>query len=185
MRTCRLLCALCIAATFSLALPAAAAAQLVAPKPVRDLLLRHLSLPSPGSEPEDATARASLERRLRREAGDLLATEGYFSPQVELLDSDDGLVLHVEPGPQAHIGRVHIELRGALTGERRQQLIDEWSLPTAAVFRQSDWDNAKQGLLRELMAVDHAGARLLSSQAEVDVDAARVDLHLDYEAGPR
>jgi len=185
MRTCRLLCALCIAATFSLALPAAAAAQLVAPKPVRDLLLRHLSLPSPGSEPEDATARASLERRLRREAGDLLATEGYFSPQVELLDSDDGLVLHVEPGPQAHIGRVHIELRGALTGERRQQLIDEWSLPTAAVFRQSDWDNAKQGLLRELMAVDHAGARLLSSQAEVDVEAARVDLHLVYDAGAR
>ena len=185
MRTWRLLCAICVAATLCLALPASAAPQLVAPKPVRDLLLRHLSLSAPGSEPEDATARASLERRLRREAGELLATEGYFSPQVELLDRDDGLVLHVEPGPQAHIGRVHIEIRSALANERRQQLIDEWSLPTAAVFRQTAWDNAKQGLLRELMAVDHAGARLLSSQAEVDVEAARVDLHLVYDAGPR
>jgi len=134
---------------------------------------------------EDATARASLERRLRREAGELLATEGYFSPQVELLDSDDGLVLHVDLGPQSHIGKVHIEIRGALDSERRQQLIDEWSLPTAAVFRQTDWDNAKQGLLRELMSVDHAGARLLSSQAEVDVEAAQVGLHLVYDAGPR
>lgn len=185
MRTCRLLCALSVAATFSLTLPAATAAQLVAPKPVRDLLLRHLSLTSPGVEPEDATARISLERRLRREAGELLATEGYFSPQVELLDSDDGLVLHVAPGPQSHIGSVLIEIRGALASERRQQLIDEWSLPTATVFRQTAWDNAKQGLLRELMAVDHAGARLLSSQAEVDVEAARVDLNLVYDAGPR
>ncbi len=185
MRAWRLLCALSVATTLSLALPAAAAPQLVAPKPVRDLLLRHLSLSAPGSEPEDATARASLERRLRREAGELLATEGYFSPLVKLRDSDDGLALHVDPGPQSHIRRVHIEIRGALASERRQQLIDEWSLPTAAVFRQTDWDNAKQGLLRELMAVDHAGARLLSSQAEVDVEAARVDLHLVYDAGPR
>lgn len=152
---------------------------------MRDLLLRHLSLSAPGGEPKDATARASLERRLRGEAGELLATEGYFSPQVELRDSDDGLVLHVEPGPQSHIGKVHIDIRGALAPERRQQLIDEWSLPTATVFRQSAWDNAKQGLLRELMAVDHAGALLLSSQAEVDVEAARVDLHLVYDAGPR
>ena len=35
------------------------------------------------------------------------------------------------------------------------------------------------------MAVDHAGARLLSSQAEVDVANERVDLHLVYDAGPR
>ncbi|MBK7423523.1 MAG: outer membrane protein assembly factor [Propionivibrio sp.] len=185
MRTWRLIFAFCVAATLSLALPATAATQMVAPKPVRDLLLRHLSLSAPGGEPEDATARVTLERRLRREAGELLATEGYFSPQVELLDSDEGLVLHVEPGPQAHIGSVLIEIRGALVSERRQQLIDAWSLPVAAVFRQADWDNAKQGLLRELMAVDHAGARLLSSQAEVDVETARVDLHLVYDAGAR
>ena len=57
--------------------------------------------------------------------------------------------------------------------------------PTAAAFRQSAWDSAKNGLLRELMDVDHAAARLLSSQAEVDVETARVDLNLIYDAGPR
>ena len=180
-----------MAAIFPLA--AAAVTQLQAPAAVRDLLLRHLPLadapadasPSPGA---DAAARAALERRLRKEAGELLATEGYFSPQLSFSDGagpDGALVLRVEPGPQATIGRVHLELRGALDDRRRQQLINGWALPSGAGFRQSAWDDAKQGLLRELLAVDHAGARLLSSRADVEVDAARVNLHLVYDAGPR
>ncbi|MFZ4535921.1 autotransporter assembly complex protein TamA [Propionivibrio sp.] len=177
--------ALGMVATLFLATPAFAALQLVAPSAVHDLLLSHLPLGGPEGEPQDATARSTLERRLIKEAGGLLATEGYFSPLVELRDIDGGLVLQVEPGLRAHIGSVNIEIRGALAAERRQKLIDDWGLPSAAPFRQAAWVSAKQGLLRELMAVDHAGARLLSSQAEVDVEAARVDLHLVYDAGPR
>ena len=174
-------------------LAAAAATQLQAPEAVRELLLRHLPLAdapadtSPAAAP-DAAARVALERRLRKETGELLATEGYFSPQLSLRDGagrDGGLLLQVEPGPQAVIGSVQIELRGALADGRRQQLIDGWALPSGAGFRQSAWDEAKQGLLRELLAVDHAGARLLSSQADVEVDEARVNLHLVYDAGPR
>lgn len=36
-----------------------------------------------------------------------------------------------------------------------------------------------------MLADDYAGARLLSSRAEVDVEAARVDLQLVYASGPR
>ncbi len=166
------------------AVPVLAAPQLEAPESVRELLVSHLSLDG-ASAALDATARAALERRLRKEAGELLATEGYFSPQIELRDGADGPIVRVEPGPRAHIGRVDIEIGGALSSERRQQLIAEWALPAAAAFRQADWDDAKNGLLRELMAVDHGAARLLSSLAEVDVAAARVDLRLVYDAGPR
>jgi len=176
-----LLLALGLAATVSPA--AGAATQLVAPASVRDLLLRYLPLSA--AEAPDAAARAALERRLRKEAGELLATEGYFSPQFELRDGDAGLLLQIEPGPQAKIASVHLELRGALDAGRREQLIAEWALPVASAFRQSTWDDAKQGLLRELMVVDHAGARLLSSQAQVDVETAQVSLQLVYDAGPR
>ena len=161
-----------------------AAVQLEAPEAVRTLL-RSLALADADVEVQDETARATLGRRLGNEAGEILATEGYFSPQIELRTSNSGLVLQVAPGPLAHIGSVDIEIRGALSVERRQKLIRDWTLPSAEVFRQSAWDNAKQGLLSELMAVDHAGARLLSSQAEVDVANERVDLHLVYDAGPR
>jgi translocation and assembly module TamA len=183
----RLIFAVAGAAALCLALPVGAAVQLVAPAALRELLERHLPLDAPGGAATDGdlATRSTIERRLRKEAGELLATEGYFSPQLEFRDGGDGLVLRVDPGPRAQIGSLRIEIRGALDDRRRQQLIDAWSLPVASVFRQSAWDEAKQGLLRELMAIDHSGARLLSSQAEVDVDAARVALHLIYDSGPR
>ena len=180
----RLLLALGGAATLSSAWPVVAATQLQAPEAVRELLSRHLPLAD--GEATDAAARAALERRLRKEAGELLATAGYFSPQLTFGEGADGaLLLRVDPGPQAKIGSVHIELRGALAADRRRQLIDAWTLQSGAAFRQSAWDDAKQGLLRELLAVDHAGARLLSSRADVEVDEARVNLNLVYDAGPR
>jgi translocation and assembly module TamA len=179
-----LILALCGSAALCFALPAWAAPRIVAPATVRDLLVEHLSLSASGGDPQDDAGRSALERRLRKEAGELLATEGYFSPQLDLHDSEAGLVLRVEPGPQARIGQVSIEIRGDLKPEQRQKLIDAWALPRQAAFRQSAWNNAKQGLLRELIATDHAGARLLSSQAEVDVEAARVDLQLVYDSGP-
>jgi translocation and assembly module TamA len=166
-------------------LPLAAAPQLIAPEPVRGLLSSHLSLDGAEAAALDSTQRALLEHRLRKEAGELLATEGYFSPQLELRDAADGLVIAIETGPQAHIGRVDIEFRGALGETRRQQLIEKWSLPADAAFRQASWDSAKNALLRDLLAVDHASARLLSSSAEVDAANARVDLTLVYDAGPR
>jgi translocation and assembly module TamA len=166
-------------------LPLAAAPELIAPESVRGLLSSHLTLDGAEAAAVDSTQRALLEHRLRKEMGELLATEGYFSPQLELRDTEDGLVIAIESGPQAHIGRVDIELRGALGESRRQQLIEQWSLPTAAAFRQAGWDSAKNTLLRDLLAVDHASARLLSSAAEVDVANARVDLTLVYDAGPR
>lgn len=184
----RLLLALCGAAALWAAWPAAAATQLQAPEAVRELLSRHLPLADgeAAEPPPDAAWRAAHERRLRQEAGELLATAGYFSPQLTFGEGDDGaLLLRVDPGPQAQIGSVQIELRGALADDRRRQLIDGWTLPSGAAFRQSAWDDAKQGLLRELLAVDHAGARLLSSRADVEVDAARVNLTLVYDAGPR
>jgi len=184
-RRLRLILALSSAAGLLLPLPGGAATQLSAPESVRELLLKHLPLVD---APTPTFAMAALERQLRKVAGELLATEGYFSPQLTLRDGaaqDGGLLLQFDPGPQAKIGSVHIELRGALDAARRQQLIDGWTLPSGAGFRQAAWDDAKQGLLRELLGVDHAGARLLSSQADVEVDAARVNLKLVYDAGPR
>ena len=167
------------------ALPAyCVAAQIEAPEAVRALLQRYLTLPENGAALDD-TGRLTLERRLQNEGGELLATEGYFSPQIDVRLADGALVVHVEPGQPAKIGAVRVEIRGAVADEERQRLTAQWGLPAGASFRQAAWDAAKQGVLRDLLAVDHAGARLLSSEAEVDAAAARVDLRVVYDAGPR
>ena len=164
---------------------AGAVPQLIAPESVRELLQTHLSLTGLDGEALDETARLAIERRLRKDAGELLATEGYFSPRIELLNEAEGTVIRVESGPRANIGTVSIEIRGSIDDARRRELIAAWGLAAGTAFRQSAWDEAKNGLLRELMSVDHAGARLVSSRAEVDAEAARVDLALVYDAGPR
>lgn len=164
--------------------PLGAAPRLVAPDSVSELLTRHLALADIDDKTLNADARVALERRLQQETGDLLATEGYFSPRVALRDSASGLAVEVDPGPQSRIGQVNIEIRGLLSDERRRQLIAGWGLPAAAPFRQAAWNDAKNGLLHELVAVDHATARLLESQADVDVAAARADLTLVYDTGP-
>ena len=123
------------AASLALVQAAHSAPQVRAPESVRELLATHLSLVGAGDNALDEAARVTLERRLRKDAGELLATEGYFSPQIELRDGTEGLVVQVEPGPQAHIGGVNIQILGAVSLERRQQLIKEWTLPTAAAFR--------------------------------------------------
>lgn len=164
---------------------AGAVPQLIAPEPVRELLQTNLSLTGLDGEALDETARLAIERRLRKDAGELLATEGYFSPRIELLNEAEGTGIRVESGPRANIGTVSIEIRGSIDDARRRELISAWGLAAGTAFRQSAWDEAKNGLLRELMSVDHAGARLVSSRAEVDAEAARVDLALVYDAGPR
>lgn len=174
---------------------AAEALHIVAPPELRALLQRHLLAPPAGqadvatatdeSATADAAAREAYARRLRKDAGALLATAGYFSPRFDVRYGVDGPVLDVTPGVRATIGQVAIELRGALDEARRAQLRAGWTLPVGAAFTQAAWDEAKQAVLRELSNADYARARLTSSQAEVDVESARVDLALVYDAGPR
>jgi translocation and assembly module TamA len=68
-----------------------------APPPLQGLLETHFQLPV---EPiADDIARAALMRRARQEMGELLATEGYFTPSLSLHAAPGAVpVLTIEPG---------------------------------------------------------------------------------------
>ena len=88
-------------------LPALAAPDLQAPDDIRGLLTPYL--PESGGSP----------RRLQEELGEILATEGYFSPQFEFSGEDDALVLRLDPGPRTLIGEVDIRIDGPVDEQRR------------------------------------------------------------------
>lgn len=167
-------------------------ARLEAPETVRALLARHLRILQANAVlPELTVDRHALARRTRREAADLLATEGYFAPRIRLERADTGpWTVIVEPGERAHIASVDIRFVGDLAGDqgdrpaRRQALRAAWSLQPGQPFRQADWDAAKTRLLDAVSARDYAAARLSASKAEVDADAARVALSLTIDSGP-
>jgi translocation and assembly module TamA len=58
-------------------------------------------------------------------------------------------------------------------------------LPVGQPFRQEDWNTAKQQVLADLLASDHADARLLDSEAAIDVETHSASLRAHYDAGPR
>lgn len=117
--------------------------------------------------------------------GEILATEGYFAPHFEFSDSEGELRLKIDPGPRTIVGRVDVAVDGSILAKNRDELIADWRLPVGQPFRQADWNSAKQQVLARLLSSDHAGARLLDSQAEIDVDKRQASLMAHYDAGPR
>ncbi|NMG73246.1 autotransporter assembly complex protein TamA [Aromatoleum diolicum] len=168
--------------------------QLDAPDSVRPLLERHLRILNRVDQrlPEERADRVALARRTRREVAELLATEGYFTPEVTLeRDGDVMWRLSVVPGPPAKVSAVELRFAGELAGdstgqaERRAALQTAWSLPAGQVFRQAAWDEAKLRLLDGVASRDYAAAWLAESRAEVDPDAASVRLSVTVDSGPR
>lgn len=169
MRRAPLACALLLGAA-----PAAADLQLQGP----DAAVRLLRpwLPEEGGNP----------RRLQQQASEILATDGYFSPQFRFDTAADGdLVMRVDPGRRTLIGKVDIAIDGPVEPATREALLAGWRLKAGQPFRQKDWNDAKQQALSLLLADEHAGAQLIESEAAVDPDSHRATLTLRYDAGPR
>ncbi|MDO9596626.1 MAG: BamA/TamA family outer membrane protein [Azoarcus sp.] len=164
-----------------------------APDGLRNLLQQHVRLLKGGTEftiPDAGPDRTALIRRTRREVADLLATEGYFSPEIRL-DRSEGSNwrLVVEPGARAQITEVSVGFEGELAEDvaqaaRRDALRAAWSLPAGRPFRQSDWDRAKQQLLDAVSGRRYAAARFAATRAEVDPDDATVRLSVVIDSGP-
>ena len=128
---------------------------------------------------------AGNPRKLQGLLSEILATEGYFSPIFEFADRDAGLKLTLDAGPRTVIGELDLAIAGPVEAKTRDALIAGWRLPPGQPFRQADWNAAKQQVLGELLALDHADARLVDSEASVDTETRRANLRAHYDAGPR
>lgn len=153
-----------------------------APEPLNRLLDRYLHPPGPEAQ---GAALDAFARDARQRVTELLATEGYFSPTIEVRTAPGRLSVSVVPGPQTRVAGVDLEIRGDLAAERRAALLSAWPLKSPMPFRDADWREAKQVLLRELLAVDFPSALLVDSRVEIDPAAASAHLHAFYETGPR
>ena len=141
---------------------------------------------------EDELAR--LQQASLVTARDLLATEGYFSPQItssiERTGEESVVRYDVTAGPRTLIHSVNIRFEGALTepgkgNERQRERIErDFSLKQGMPFRQADWETAKSTALRPLLRVGYPAARLATSQAKIDPATQHADLSLVIDSGP-
>ncbi|MDR2209298.1 MAG: BamA/TamA family outer membrane protein [Azoarcus sp.] len=169
--------------------------ELDAPQEVQALLKQYVYLlrMDPGAIPEAGPDRSALTRRARREVAALLATEGYFSPEIRIDRSDSARWrLVVEPGQRSVVDEVDIRFQSEVQESDiddelktlHEQLRRDWGMSNGTPFRQADWESAKQALLDALRGERYAAAKFVSSRAEVDPDAAKVQVRIVVDTGP-
>ncbi len=167
-----------------------------APEEVRDLLGRHLEL----SRYRELTDLSDGElQRLLLEAAqntrDLVATLGYFSPdiQIELLPDSAApgrqVKLQVVPGQPTLVSEVALNFTGPIATDpaaqaQRELIQDNWLLRSGMRFSQSRWDDAKQQVLRQLTTQRYPTGQLSATLADVDPVSLSARLAVTLASGP-
>lgn len=168
--------------------------ELEAPEDVRKLLEDHLDVYRYRGRPGvDTEMLQRLVARTPPEAEELLATAGYFSPKIEAarIASPEVTTVRIKvvSGAVARVGKANIRVTGAITAdpaenERVAQVTQRWRLQPGSPFRQSDWDVAKEALLKEFVFDGYPAAKITTSSAEVDPGAATVFIDIAIDSGP-
>lgn len=166
---------------------------------IQAYLSQHLELQRYRQLPDlQAQELARLLQAADANARDLLATLGYFSPDITLELQDNpapggpahAVRMAVRRGARTHVAQVDLSVTGnshadGVDLKRRQaQLQRGWGLPEGEPFTQQAWDDAKTQGLRSLQARRYPTAQIADSRADIDADQARADLMVHYDSGP-
>ena len=178
--------------------------ELQAPAPLNALLERHLDLVrlaqlSRGETVGDSEL-ARLIEAAPEQVRELAATEGYFDARVNIVRSPaapgepERVLLSLEPGPATRIGRVTLEVDGALSAAATagdpaaQQMVaawrQAWPLRTGTIFRNSDWSDAKGASLAFLRAAGYAAASWSGTAVVVDPSSHQARVFAVADSGP-
>lgn len=167
-----------------------------APAGLRDVIERNIELRRYREvrdldDAELARLVASAERNVR----ELVATQGYFDPQISVRRENSGghpvIVIEVQPGPLTVVEHTQIDFEGAIAQARdpadiaqQREITKDWSLPDGHRFTQQEWTNAKTHALRQLIQRRYPAGKISYSLADVDAKTARARLGLRLDSGP-
>ncbi|MDB5911978.1 MAG: surface antigen [Ramlibacter sp.] len=165
-----------------------------APDPLKEILERNLELRRyrEVSDLDDAEI-ARLIVMAEKDARELLATQGYFAPEVKIsreAGARTTLVVAVEPGERTRVAAVDIAFEGdiATTADpgaiaQRDAVRSGWGLAPGEGFTQTGWDRAKSDATKALLARRYPAARITYSLADVDAATASARLGLKLDSG--
>jgi translocation and assembly module TamA len=127
-------------------------------------------------------------RRADGEVRELLAAEGWFTPEIAVTRIDGGVRIAVTPGPRTRVAHVGIEFAGEVTGPRhatlRESVLRGWSLGDGEPFRSDAWDRAKRELIDAMRDGGFLRARIDEAEAVVVREDATATLSVMVDSGP-
>ena len=170
--------------------------QIDAPQAVRDLLNTHLEI-TRYRELTDLSD-TELTRLMQVAKGDsrsLLATAGYFTPDIEAQletssnDQRRTVRLSVKPGEPAVVGEVRLQFAGAVAQDpdghlQRETIQNDWSMRSGMRFTQDRWDAAKLQAVQQLSRERFPTAFIATSLADIDPLTRSASLQVTLDSGP-
>ena len=166
---------------------------------LKDLLQKYLEIIKSRDNPRMSPAEwLRLYHATPQAISDLLATEGYFSPEIESsIDIVAGVSqasFVVDPGKPVLISSVDLQFSGSILQQDAADLTtrtasmaslkQNWLLPPGSQFRQEDWSQAKRRLLISLLVERYPNATIKASKAEVNPESGSVAIALEVDSGP-
>ena len=189
------------------------AIELNAPEALRDFLLRHLELQRFRTLRDlDAPELNRLLAQAPDNLRDLLGTQGYFSPEIEVgleptapaLAADSApdptpapesrrpflgtVTLQVKPGTLTRIASAKVYFRGDIAAApeaaaQRADIERSAALDEGSAFTQSAWDSAKSQAVRALTAQRYPGGRIHNSLADIDPIDHSARVYIELDSG--
>lgn len=162
---------------------------------LRDLVRKHNTLQRYRVISDlDATELQRLTELTETDVRGLLATQGYFNPQVTVVsDTSDGaqptVTISFVAGERTQITDTHLTFEGDIASsvdaaEQRAEIEDAWAQHEGKPFTESDWSSAKNDALRKLISRRYAKGRIAASRADVNAQQATADLAVTLDSGP-
>ena len=164
-----------------------------APRDIAAILRKGLSLQRWQNDPQMTAERVHRLVEEAEGAREVAATEGYFSPQVEVrIDEAQTpwrISLTVEAGERTRVAEVELRFTGPAAQDAEAQALfkrvrDHWRLRRGEPFRQAEWDAAKREAAAELASWRYAAARVADSRATIDPDKREARLEVELASGP-
>jgi translocation and assembly module TamA len=134
-----------------------------------------------------------LYKTAPEQIGELLATEGYFSPQItpsiDRTRTPAVIRFAIDPGTPSRIETIDLRITGPVThdpqgAQRIAQAKAAFPLKVGDTFRQKLWDQGKQAMVQSLAAHVYAAAEVASSRVRIDPQAHSARVELEVTSGP-
>lgn len=174
--------------------PAQYQVDITAPAPLKELLQKHLDMMKWRENPRMSPAEwQRLFSLAPQNIKDLIATEGYFAPQITpTLENENGVYVAkfvVDAGKPVLVSDVTLQFTGDFTNQKNdakpnvEKLNETWLLQKGEPFRQESWNLAKRKLLTEFLVERYPNASISNSKAEVNLETQTVALSVEVNSG--
>ena len=155
-----------------------------------DLLKEHLSLYNRQKTPNmDADQIAFLVQETATEVAQIVATEGFFNSQTEVVENGNQYTIKVNLGKRTTVDNVILVLDGAVLEDEElplfyRHLLGEWELQMGQPFRQEAWASSKSQALSGVQRRKYPLAKITESAAKINKENNTAELTVIIDSKP-